>query len=234
MCVGNSKPKKRRSEGGGRVMTIVSKNTPAPATGDYAMTFLHCTECNTAIYDNICNNICKKIMTDFVIFRGISILTRGGVSVSFFFLFLPTNQQNEDSTAVCCVLRSRGAWHHKARDLHPCALLSLLVKGASSLLFAMNASHASPRYQSHPDDVFHADIRRPKDRAQNVLRHNQSSSEEEAHRKLCGAVIDGQADVLRSLLVVGGLDANVRNNRGDTAGHQVRPSLLKAPYRVFL
>lgn len=72
------------------------------------------------------------------------------------------------------------------------------------------------RFTSHPDDVFHADVKRPDDR-----RPRPMSFEEESHRRLCAAVIDGKTDVLRSLLAEEGLNVNARNNKGETPGHQV-------------
>lgn len=80
--------------------------------------------------------------------------------------------------------------------------------------------HSSSRLSLH--DVFHADVRRPDkiNIAMGDRRPRPLSFEEESYRRLCGAVIDGRVDELRDLLVGAGLDANARNSKGDTAGHQ--------------
>lgn len=75
------------------------------------------------------------------------------------------------------------------------------------------------RYTSNPDDIFHADVQRPHDHTKSVGKQPFSFAEE-SYRKLCAAVIDGR--LTSSLLVKSGLDVNVCNINGDTAGHMVR------------
>lgn len=93
-----------------------------------------------------------------------------------------------------------------------------------------------PRSLNNPDDVFYAEVQRPLD---DVITNNSSSCRNrpssypyllfEDHRRLCNAVIDGRADMLRSLLVDSELDANARSSTGATAGHQVGPCCDRFP-----
>lgn len=78
------------------------------------------------------------------------------------------------------------------------------------------------RFLSRSNDIFHAHVRRPHDSTKIAGRPQQPFLfEEESHRRLHGAVIDGNLSLLQTLLVAWKLDPNARNDRGDTAGHQV-------------
>lgn len=82
-----------------------------------------------------------------------------------------------------------------------------------------------PRSLNNPDDVFYADVQRPlgDDAIATASNLRPSAFPFEDHRRLCNAVLDSKADVLRSLLVDSELDANARSSTGATAGHQVGP-----------
>lgn len=93
-----------------------------------------------------------------------------------------------------------------------------------------------PRSLNHPDDVFFADVQRPLDGDAIATASNLRPSPFlfEDHRRLCNAVLDSKVDVLRSLLVDSGLDANARSSTGATAGHQVGRAWLQQISIVYI
>lgn len=70
-------------------------------------------------------------------------------------------------------------------------------------------------------DVFRAEVRRPAAPASKGSAQRHPPIEWEHNRRLCAAVMDGQLNQLRRLLVEEGHDPNARDENGNTVGHQV-------------